>query len=57
MAQLPEGVSVHLLPSGDALAFNDRRQFRYRDFSAVPDRIEAAYTASLDYLRSQGLTR
>ena len=52
--QLPEDVSVHVLPTGDTLAFNDRRQFRYRDFSAVPTRIDAAYTASLDYLRDRG---
>ena len=55
MARLPEDVSVHVLPTGDALAFNDRRQFRYRDFSAVPTRIDAAYTASLGYLRDRGL--
>jgi NTE family protein len=55
MASLPADVDVHLLPSGDVLAFNDRRQLRYRDFSRVPGRIDAAYVASLDYLRGVGV--
>jgi NTE family protein len=50
MASLPQDVTVHLLPTGSAMAFDDRRQFRYRDFSSVPDKIAAAYEASRDYL-------
>jgi NTE family protein len=57
MASLPDDVEVHLLPTGDPLAFDDRRQFRYRDFSTAPGRIETAYTASLDYLRGLGASR
>lgn len=57
MAALPDDVDVHLLPSGDPLAFNDRRQFRYRDFSAVRARIDTAYVAAAEYLRGLGVTR
>ncbi len=57
MAAIPDDVGVHVLPSGDALAFDDRRQFRYRDFSSVPDRIEAAYESASAYLRQVGLSR
>jgi Patatin-like phospholipase len=43
MANLPEDVCVHVLPTGtQALRFNDRSQLRYRDFSTVPERIRAA---------------
>lgn len=51
MRALPDDVDVHVLPTGvEPLAFNDRRQFRYREFGTVPAKIEAAYTATADYL-------
>lgn len=56
MESLPAGVDVHVLPTGtDPLPFPDRRQFRYRDFSSVPAKIDAAYQASAAYLREHGL--
>jgi len=55
MAGLPDDVAVHVLPTGaEPVPFNDRRQFRYRDFSSVPDKIMAAYVASLRYLADRG---
>lgn len=57
MASLPPGVQVHALPTGgEPLAYNDRRQFRYRDFTAVPRRITAAHAASALYLGARGGT-
>lgn len=51
MAELPEGVEVHVLPSGGtAPRPTDLRQLRYRDFSDVGQRIEAARVATTDYL-------
>lgn len=50
MASVPDDVEVHLLPSGAELDATDTAQFRYRDTSNVPERIDAAYEASLAYL-------
>jgi NTE family protein len=51
MAALPEGIEVHVLPTGaEPMSFTDRRQLRYRDFSTVPKRIRAAYEATSAYL-------
>jgi NTE family protein len=53
MSALPADVAVHVLPTGGRpIPFNDRRQFRYRDVTAVPDRIASAYEATRDYLRT-----
>jgi NTE family protein len=52
MANLPEDVCVHVLPTGtEALRFNDRSQLRYRDFSTVPGRIHAARESTARYLQ------
>ncbi|GAC1570389.1 MAG: patatin-like phospholipase family protein [Candidatus Dormibacteria bacterium] len=52
MAAVPEGVTVHVLPTGVTRPprYNDWAQLRYRDFSKVAQRIEGAYAASLQYL-------
>jgi NTE family protein len=52
MAALPEGVTAHVLPTGEPKAppYDDRQQFRYRDFSSVGARIAQAHTASARYL-------
>jgi NTE family protein len=51
MAALPDDVSVHVLPTGrDPIRFTDLRQYRYRDFSSVPDLVSAARAASAVYL-------
>jgi len=51
MATLPDGVDVHVLPTGgEPMPFTDRKQYRYRNFSSVAERIDTAYTASLAHL-------
>ncbi|MCF6734321.1 patatin-like phospholipase family protein [Blastococcus sp. KM273129] len=53
LAALPPGVTAHVLPSGGAAPFGTA-DLRYRDFSAVPSRIERAYTAAREYLGRAG---
>jgi NTE family protein len=52
MADLPSEVEAHVLPTGadEPPRTADLSALRYRDFDAVEQRIEAAYTASVDYL-------
>jgi NTE family protein len=51
MAHLPDEVVVRVLPTGsEPVPFSDRRQFRYRDFESIPQRIEDAYAASMKFL-------
>lgn len=54
MADLPSGVDVHVLPTGadEPPRTADLSALRYRDFSAVEQRIGQAYDATLDYLRN-----
>jgi NTE family protein len=52
MAAVPEGVVVHLLPTGDPEPPNwaSRSVLRYRDTSRVADRIRLAHEATVAYL-------
>ena len=52
MANLPKGVTAHVMPTGETQAprFDSLKQLRYRDFTAAEQRIERAYRASLEYL-------
>ena len=49
MAALPDGVVAHVLPTGGGLPGDDSL-LSYRDFRGVIRRMDAAYTASADYL-------
>ena len=49
MSALPDGVAVHVLPTGE-LAPRDDSPWAYRDMAAVSRRISRAYTASRRYL-------
>lgn len=49
MSRLPEGVEVHLLPSGSS---SPGAHLRYRQTSAVTRRIDAAYRACCQYLEA-----
>ena len=49
LAALPPGVTVHVLPSGDPDP-PGAANLRYRDFSGVPARIDAAHAAARDHL-------
>lgn len=52
MANLPEGVVAHVLPTGEEKPprFSDLSQLRYRDFSDVGRRIAGAHAATAAYL-------
>lgn len=56
MARVPDGVTVHVLPTGrvEPLSFNDPSQLRYRDTKNVPASIERAYWATAEYLSRLG---
>lgn len=51
LATLPEGVTAHVLPTGEPRK-PSLAQLNYRDFKSVSERIERAYGASADYLAS-----
>jgi NTE family protein len=53
LASLPEGVTVHVLPSGDP-APPGPGNLRYRDFAGVPARIDRAHDAASGYLDRAG---
>ncbi|MGY1803814.1 patatin-like phospholipase family protein [Blastococcus sp. SYSU D00922] len=56
LAALPPGVTLHVLPSGQQgqATAGDLGSLRYRDFSAVPARIDRAYDAAARYLDGSG---
>jgi NTE family protein len=47
---LPEGIELHLLPSGNPVAFDDARQLKWRDVGSTNQLIDGAYAASKAYL-------
>lgn len=57
LADLPDGVEAHLLPSGamPPAGGDWSRYLRYRDYGRTSDRIERAYRASAAYLGAAGL--
>ena len=50
MENLPEGIEVHLLPTGSPVAWDDRRQLNWKDTGGIEERMKGAYAATLDYL-------
>lgn len=50
MASLPEGVVGHVLPTGEEDLPTGLRQLKYRDFTHVARRIDAAHSATGRYL-------
>jgi NTE family protein len=51
LAYLPEGVRVHVLPTGlGQRRFSPRSNLRYRDTGRIGDRAETAFLATKDYL-------
>lgn len=50
---LPSGVDVHVLPSGNPVAFDDRRQLKWRDTSDTAALIDVAFRASAEYLEGR----
>ena len=56
MENLSPDVAVHVLPSGNPVEFDDRRQLRWRDTGDTSDLIDGAYTVSGTYLKENGLS-
>jgi NTE family protein len=54
MSELPDGVDVHLLPTGGSPRAPDLSQLRYRDKNMVRAGIERAYAATRRYLAGPG---
>jgi NTE family protein len=56
MANLPQGVTAHVLPTGEEepARYDSLSQFRYRDFSTVSGRIARAHAATARYLKGAG---
>ncbi len=52
LADLPEDIDVHVLPTGSPIAFDDRRQLRWKDTGGVEERMVGAYRATVDYLEA-----
>jgi len=50
MENLPTDVEVHVLPSGNPVEFDDRRQLKWRDTQDTGELIEGGYKASRAYL-------
>lgn len=53
MRDLPEDVEVYVLPTGSPVAWDDRRQLKWKDTGGIEDRMRAAYRASAEYLESK----
>jgi NTE family protein len=55
MERLPDGIGVHLLPTGSPVAWDDRRQLRWKDTGGIEERMKVAFESTSAYLREQGL--
>ena len=53
MERLPDGIGVHLLPTGSPVAWDDRRQLKWKDTGGIEERMKVAYESTLAYLREQ----
>lgn len=56
-AGVPDGVAVHVLPTGDPKRFNDLRQYGGAKGDSVTQRIEQSYAATAGYLAEHRLGR
>lgn len=52
---LPKNIDVHVLPSGNPVEFDDRRQLRWRDTGDTLELVDGAYEASSSYLKENEL--
>ncbi len=52
LASLPDGVTAHVLPSGEVepLRYDSVKQLRYKNFKSVPNRIRLAHKATTQHL-------
>lgn len=57
LERLPEGVTAHVIPTGEQLRYNDPGQLRGRSLSRVRSRIDRSYAVASAYLDERGLGR
>ena len=50
MENVPDDVELHLLPSGNPVAFDDRRQIKWKDMANATNLMAGAYEATTKYL-------
>lgn len=50
---LPKEIDLHVLPSGNPVAFDDARQLKWRDVGSTIGLIDGAYTAAIAYLEKE----
>ena len=50
MSAIPQGVQVHVMPTGGQRLTPGLRQFRYRDRNQVSNSIDRSYAAAASYL-------
>ncbi|MGB7860375.1 MAG: patatin-like phospholipase family protein, partial [Acidimicrobiia bacterium] len=50
LRNMPTGVELHVLPSGNPVAFDDRRQIKWRDTGGTKELVDASYEATREYL-------
>lgn len=50
MATLPEGVTAHVLPAGEAVSYTDLKQLRFSDRARAEGRADLSYEATIAYL-------
>ena len=48
--EVPDGVKLYVLPSGNEVGFDDPRQAKWTDMSETAKLLDAAYSAGTDYL-------
>ena len=56
LRNMPSDVELHVLPSGNPVAFDDRRQIKWRDTGNTTELVDGAYAATGEYLKERGLT-
>lgn len=54
MQNLPDEVEVHVLPTGSPVAWDDRRQLKWKDTGGIEERMKTAYAATVEYLGGKG---
>ena len=56
LRNMPSDVELHVLPSGNPVAFDDRRQIKWRDTGNTTELVDGAYAATGEYLKERRLT-
>ena len=56
LQNMPSDVELHVLPSGNPVSFDDRRQIKWKDIGNTSQLVEGAYVATREYLTEGGLT-